>query len=78
MIVTDYMCVSDIDSADLTVKIAQLLSEGWQPLGGVTCTATVAYTMPTIFIAYAQAMVKYEHQPARFVAQPDTYIEKTG
>jgi hypothetical protein len=79
MKVTDYMCVSDTDSAELTVKVAKLLGEGYEPLGGVSMTSCVVYPpMPNIFIAYAQAMVKYEHQPARFVSQPDTYVDKMG
>lgn len=76
MIVTDYMCVSDTDSAELTVKVAKLLSEGYQPLGGITMTSCVVPAMTSVFIAYAQAMVKYLPQPARFVSQPDTYVDK--
>ncbi len=74
MKVTDYMCVSDVDSGKFAVKIAELLSEGYQPLGGVSMTSCVAHPMPNVFIAYAQAMVKYEHQPPRFVTHGDDIV----
>lgn len=71
MKVTDYMCVADVDSAKLTVKVAELLSEGYQPLGGISMTSCVVQPMPNVWTGYAQAMVKYEHQPARFITEPD-------
>jgi len=59
MKITDYLFVSDVDAGDFAVKVAELLSEGYQPLGSISMTSCVAHPMPNVFIAYAQAMVKY-------------------
>jgi len=56
MTVTDYRIVSDIDATNLQNKVKDMISNGWQPIGGLA-----VYHSPNIFhqISYYQAMVIY-------------------
>lgn len=62
--IAEYKCVFGYTTKELNTEIADLISGGWQPLGGV---AVATYTVqedgvldPGTWKIFTQAMVRYE------------------
>lgn len=53
---SEYRILADSTAADLVRKVQEALRQGWQPLGGVSCTSFAAGNYH--IYRYAQAMVR--------------------
>ena len=53
-----YKIVKDHDMNNFLKAVRDLISEGWQPQGGLSISAGVIESESEAFILYGQAMVK--------------------
>ena len=67
MNIIDYKCVYGGSSIDFSFKVSSQIQKGWQPFGGVSVSTSICDESESAELVYAQAMVKYEPQPARFI-----------
>ena len=58
--ITDYQVITAMDTGNFLIEIKELLSEGWQPIGGIsTAISNAPSDKFSSTIIYTQAMIKY-------------------
>jgi len=58
--IAEYQVVTFIGTGELHAKVAELMSTGWQPHGGVSTTAAFGEFAGKGVVIYSQAMIKPE------------------
>jgi hypothetical protein len=59
--IKDYQVITSIGIGSFLIEIKQMISEGWQPIGGISTTVANAASSEkySSTIIYSQAMIKY-------------------
>lgn len=56
--INEYVVIANSNPMQLTHKVNEKIQSGWQPLSGVTVSASISDG--NSLVSYAQAMVKYK------------------
>ena len=56
--ITEYLVLANSNPVQLTAKVNEKIQDGWQPLNGVSVSASISDG--NSLVSYSQALVKYQ------------------